>query len=154
MLQASVCNCCTLDAFTLGQDCLRPTEVDISWREVVDALMIADVIVMFDEGSYLPFEITRQVVVVEQNAVLQGLMPPFDLSLGLGMKRSAAHMLHALAFEPLGQIVRDVTRSIVAQKLGPLRDGDVVKAEPASARSSVAVTSEAHMVGPSLQATM
>ena len=33
--------------------------------------MIADVIVMFDEGSYLPFEINRQVVVVEQNAVLQ-----------------------------------------------------------------------------------
>ena len=40
---------------------------------------------MPDEGVNLPFEIARQVVVVEQNAVLQGLMPTLDLSLGLWM---------------------------------------------------------------------
>ena len=28
MLQAAVCDCCTLDAFTLDEDCLGPAEVD------------------------------------------------------------------------------------------------------------------------------
>ena len=65
---------------------------------------------MPDEGVNLPFEIARQVVVVEQNAVLQGLVPSLDLSLGLWMIRGAAHVLHALGFEPLAQITRDVTR--------------------------------------------
>ena len=59
-------------------------------------------------------QVSRQIVIFEQNAVLQGLVPAFDLSLGLGMIRRAAHMLHALAFEPLGQIVGNVTRPIVA----------------------------------------
>ena len=83
---------------------------------------------MPDEGVDLPFEIVRQIIVVEQNAVLQGLMPTLDLPLGLWMIRGAAYVLHVLVFEPLAQITRDVTRSIVAQKPGSLRNGDVVKA--------------------------
>ena len=55
-------------------------------------------------------------------------MPALDLSLGLRVIWGPAHMLHAVAFEPLGQIVRDVRRAIVAQKPGPRRHGDVVKA--------------------------
>jgi hypothetical protein len=57
MLQASVCDGCTLDAFSLGQDCLGPAEVDVGRGQIVDALMIADVVVVFDEGVNLPFEI-------------------------------------------------------------------------------------------------
>ncbi|MBP1061440.1 hypothetical protein ACVIW2_006385 [Bradyrhizobium huanghuaihaiense] len=58
--------------------------------------------------------------------VLQRLMPALDLSLGLRMVRSAAHVLHALLVEPLGQIIRHVTRTIVAEKPWPVRDGAVV----------------------------
>src|SRR3954447_15578186 len=54
--------------------------------------------------------------------------PALDLPLGPEMIRSAAHMLHVFALEPSGQIVRDVTRSVVAQKPWSLRDGDVVEA--------------------------
>jgi len=75
MLQASVCDSCTLHAFSLGQDCLGPAEVDVGRGQIVDALMIADVVVAFDEGVNLPFEFAGQVVVVEQDAVLQGLVP-------------------------------------------------------------------------------
>src|SRR5258705_4217255 len=71
MPQASVCDSCTLDAFSLGQDCLGPAEVDVGRGQIVDALMIADVVVVFDEGVNLPFEIAGQVVVVEQNAADQ-----------------------------------------------------------------------------------
>ena len=108
MLQAAVCDGCTLDAFSLGEDRLGPAEVDVGRREVVEALVIADVVVVLDEGVDLPFEIAGQIIVVEQDAVLQGLVPALDLSLGLGMIRRAAHMLHALVLEPLGQIARDV----------------------------------------------
>ena len=40
---------------------------------------------MLDEGVDLLLEISAQVVVAEQNAVLQGLVPALDLSLGLWM---------------------------------------------------------------------
>jgi len=41
------------------EDRLGSAKVEIGLCEVVDALMIADVIVVFDEGPYLPFEIAR-----------------------------------------------------------------------------------------------
>jgi hypothetical protein len=128
MLQAAVCDCGPLDALTFGEDRLGSSKIDVGGREVVDALVIADMIVVVDEGTDLPFEITGQIVVVEQNAVLQCLVSALDLSLGLRVIRGAAHMLHALAFEPLGQVVRDVTRTIVREKPWPVRDGDVIEA--------------------------
>ena len=65
MLQAAVCDGCTLDAFTLGKDYLGPVEVDVSRREVVQAFVIADVVIVLDEGFDLPFEIAGQVIVLE-----------------------------------------------------------------------------------------
>jgi hypothetical protein len=56
MLQATVSDGGKLDAFAFCEDRLRSAEVDVSRREVVDALMIADVIVVLDEGGDLPFE--------------------------------------------------------------------------------------------------
>ncbi|KRQ99647.1 hypothetical protein CQ12_16915 [Bradyrhizobium jicamae] len=53
------------------------------------------------------FEVAGQVVVViQQNAVLEGLVPTRDLSLGQGMTRRAAYMSHAFLLEPPGQIHR------------------------------------------------
>lgn len=59
MLQAAICDGVALDAFAFVEDRLGSAKVEIGWCEVVDALMIADVIVVFDEGPYLPFEIAR-----------------------------------------------------------------------------------------------
>ena len=47
--------------------------------------MVAPVIVVLHEGADLRFQVSRQVVVFEQDAVLQGLMPALDLALGLRM---------------------------------------------------------------------
>jgi hypothetical protein len=44
VLQAAVCDGGVLDAFSLCEDRLRSAEVDVSWREVFDVLVIADVI--------------------------------------------------------------------------------------------------------------
>jgi hypothetical protein len=78
--------------------------------------MVANVIIVLDEGADLPFEVAGRIIVVEQDTVLQRLMPALDLPLGLGMIRRPADMLHVFAFEPRGQIVGDVARAVVAQK--------------------------------------
>src|ERR1700677_1821987 len=104
MLQATVRDGLAFDALTFGQDCLGSPKVDISRGEVVDALMIADVIVMLEEGADLPLEVAGKIIFVEQGGVLQRLMPALDLPLGLGMIRSPAHVLHVFALEPRGQI--------------------------------------------------
>ena len=57
MLQATVCDGSKLDAVSFGEDRLGSAEVNISRREVFDALMIANVIVVLDEGADLSFEI-------------------------------------------------------------------------------------------------
>jgi hypothetical protein len=105
MLQAPVCDGGTLDLQTLGEDCLGSpeVEVDVSRREIIYALVIADVVIMVDEGAYLPFKVARQVIVFEQDSVLQGLMPALDLSLGLGMIRRPAYVFHAFVLQPLGR---------------------------------------------------
>src|SRR3977135_4054457 len=123
MLQATVCNSGTLDVQAFCEDCLSSPEVDIGRSEVVEALVIADVVIVRDEGVDLPFEITGQIVVFEQDAALQGLVPTLDLSLSLGMIRCSAHMLHALVLEPPGQIARHETRTITCEKPCRSRDG-------------------------------
>jgi hypothetical protein len=57
--------------------------------------VVAPVIVMPDEARDLGFEIAGQVIVLEQNAVLERLVPALDLALGLWMARGAANMHHA-----------------------------------------------------------
>jgi len=58
MLQAAVCDGGPLDAVSFGEDRLGSSKIDVSGRQVVDTLMIADVIVVLDKDADLPFEIT------------------------------------------------------------------------------------------------
>ena len=46
--------------------------------------MIAQVIIVLDEGGEMGFEITGQITVLQQDAVLEDLVPALDLGLGLG----------------------------------------------------------------------
>ncbi len=78
--------------------------------------MIALVVVMIDKGFDLGFEIARQKVIFLQNPVPQCLMPALNFALGLGMIRRSARLLHAFALQLFGQISRDVTGAIVAEK--------------------------------------
>jgi hypothetical protein len=69
--------------------------IDVGGREVDEALVVAAIVVVIDEGGDLPFEVSRQEVVFQQDAVLQGLVPAFNLALGLGMVRRAADVIDA-----------------------------------------------------------
>src|ERR1700719_4931920 len=98
--QAAIGYCLSFDPFPFDQNGLAPPEVDGSWRQIADALVIAQAIVVSDESPDLSFEIARQVIVLEQDTVLERLMPALDLALGHRMIRSAAEGLHVVAVEP------------------------------------------------------
>src|ERR1700731_2159060 len=80
--QAAIGDCLSFDPFSFDQNGLAPSEVDVGWGQIADAFVIAQVIVVNDEGLDLGFEIARQVIVFEQDTVLERLMPALDLALG------------------------------------------------------------------------
>ena len=98
MKQASHFDGLSFDLFSLLQDGLAAPEVDIGRGEVLQALVISLMIVVVDKGIGLFPEITGQIVVFQQDAVLQGLMPALNLSLGLWVIRGTANMVHLLIF--------------------------------------------------------
>ena len=104
MVQAAVLDCVFFDTFSPFLDSCIPSEVDIVGRYITDIFVIALVILILDESCDLVFQMPWQVIVFQQDTVLQGLMPTFNLALGLGMVWRATDMVHALVFQPLGQI--------------------------------------------------
>ena len=84
-MQAPMFDGLAFDLLPFDQDSLAAPEVDIGRGEVAEALVIAPMIVMGDEGVNLGFEVAGQIVVFQQYPVLEGLVPALDLALGLGM---------------------------------------------------------------------
>jgi hypothetical protein len=70
--------------------------------------MIAGMVVVVDEGRELAFEIAGQVIMLEQDSVLEPLMPALDLALGLRMVGRSADMLDVLLVQPIGKVARDI----------------------------------------------
>ena len=122
VLQAPVLDGLSFDSFPFQKDGLAAPKVDISERKIIQALVITLVIVVLDECAELVFEVTGQLIVLQQDPVLEGLVPAFDLALGLGMVRGASDMLHALIIEPFGQVAGDIAGSIVRQQPGLMDD--------------------------------
>jgi hypothetical protein len=116
MHQAALLDGSALDARTVQQDCLPPAKIDIGWGQVAKALMVAPVVILFDKLGDLSLQRTRQVVILEQDAVLHGLVPAFDLALGLRMGGRAADMLDALLCQSLGEGVRDEPRPVIREQ--------------------------------------
>ena len=84
MKQASRFDGLLFDPFSLFQDGLAAPEVDVSGCEILQALVVAPMVVVIDKGIDLLSEIAGQVVIFQQDAVLEGLVPALDLALGLG----------------------------------------------------------------------
>ena len=83
MLQAPVLDGLSFYPFPFQQDGLAAPEVDIRGREVIQALVVTPVAVVMDEGVELGFEITGQIIVLQQDPVHEGLVPALDLALGV-----------------------------------------------------------------------
>ena len=113
MLQATVCECLALDPFAFEEDGLGSSEVDVGRGEITQALVIAGIVVVLDEGRDLAFEIAGQVIMLKQDAVLERLMPALDFALRHRMIRRTTRMSHVLPLEPFGQVAGDVARPVV-----------------------------------------
>jgi hypothetical protein len=87
VLQSSLFDGVAFDPFPFQCDGLVSTEVDIGWRQVLQAFVVAAVIVVLDEAGDPGLEVTGQVIVLEQDTVLERLVPALDLALGLRMAR-------------------------------------------------------------------
>ena len=66
VLQSSFPDGVAFDPFSLQQDGLAASEVDVGRCEVGQALVVSPVIVVLDEASDLGFEVTRQIVVLSR----------------------------------------------------------------------------------------
>ena len=88
-------------------------EVDIGRGEIIDALVIAPVVVVGDERVDLSFEIARQIIVLEQDAIFKRLMPALDFPLCHRMIRRTTSVPHVLPIEPFSQVVGDIARPVV-----------------------------------------
>ena len=95
MLQSSLSDGVAFDPFSLQKDSRGSAEVDVGRCQVLQAFVVSPVIVVLDEARDLGLEITGQIIVLEQNAVLERLVPALDFALGLRMARGAANMRNA-----------------------------------------------------------
>ena len=116
MKQAPLVDGLSLDALSFFEDVPASAKVDVGWSQIIDALVIALGVVVLDEAIDLGLQGARQIIVFQQNAVLQGLMPPLDLALGLRVVGGAADMGDLLVVQPLGQIAGDVAGTVVGQQ--------------------------------------
>ncbi len=128
MVQAPVLDGLSFDSFSFQQDGLAAPEVDIGRCQIIQALVIALVIVVRDEGLDLGFEVARQIVVLQQDPVFQGLMPALDLALGLWVIGGAANVLHVSVVEPFGQVTGDIARAVVGQQPRLVNDRRLIAA--------------------------
>ena len=78
--------------------------------------MISAMIVTADESADLAFHITWYVVVFQQDTVLEYLMPPLNLALGLCMMGRATNMIYAVLIEPFGKFGSNVIGTIIRQQ--------------------------------------
>jgi hypothetical protein len=93
--QVSLSDGLSFDACAFEQDGLTSAEIDVSRRQIIQALMVAPVIVLIDERCDLRLQITGWVIVLQQDAVCEGLVPALDLALGLGMIGRLTDVAHS-----------------------------------------------------------
>ena len=120
MKQGAVLDGFAFDPFSFDQDGLATPEVDVDRGETVDALVVAPVIVVRDECNDLSFEITGQIIVLEQNSVFERLMLALDFPLRHRMIRRATSVPQVLLFEPFSQVAGDIARAVSALSYGRL----------------------------------
>lgn len=94
MLQAPVLPGPAFDLFTFEQDGGATHEADVGGRQMVEALMVAAMIAVADKGGDLLFEIAWRIMVLQQDAVLEGVTPALNFALRLRVIRRAAHVAH------------------------------------------------------------
>src|ERR1700746_3386421 len=108
MQAASLFDGFSFDLFPPFENDLTAPEVDVSRRQVVQALVVSTVVVVADELLDALFELSWQVVVLQQDAVFHRAVISLDLALRHRVIRPAADMSEAVVIEPLAKLARHV----------------------------------------------
>ena len=116
--------------------------------------MVAPQVVVIEELGQALFELTCQVVVLEQDLVLHGAVIALDLALGHQVIGLAAGMRHAMLRQPGTELGRGVGRPLSLNSRGRCRTRTRSKPELRRAIVNVSETSVAVMVVHSFQARM
>jgi hypothetical protein len=140
-LQAPIFDGLSFDPLALFEDGWNYADVGIGGCHVVQALLVTLVVVVLDERRDPDLKVTGQEVAFQQDAVLEGLVPSLDLTLGLAMERRVGHVAHAVSHDIFGQFADDVAGPLSDSNLGLCRTWAWSQPEAASAKSSVSVTS-------------
>ena len=98
---------------------MSPSEVDVRWRDIDQALVVALMIVVIYEGFYLTLQIPWQ-------RLLQGLVPTFNLALGLGMIWRASTVFHTPVAQPFSQVAGNIAGAIVTEQPRFMNDVNLV----------------------------
>ena len=128
MQAASLFDGFSFDLFPPIENGLTAPEVDVSPRQVVQALVVSTVVVVPDELLDALFELSWQVVVVQQDPVFHRAMISLDLALRHRVIGFAACMTHALFVEPVGKFARHIGRTVVAEQPRMLIERNLVEA--------------------------
>ena len=83
MLQPALSDGVAFDPFSFPQNGTSESEIDVGRCQVAQTSVISAGIVVIEEGSSLGLKVLRELIVFRQDAVLQSLVPPLDLALGL-----------------------------------------------------------------------
>src|SRR5262245_61273043 len=127
MQAASLLDGFSFDLFPPFENGLAAPEVDVSRRQVVQALVVSTVVVVADELLDAVFELSWQVVVVQQDPVFHRAMISLDLALRHRVVRPAADMSDAVVLEPLAKLARHVGWTVIAQQPWPMQNLDLVQ---------------------------
>src|SRR5271168_651579 len=107
---------------------LTATAVDIGRGEVMKALVVTPGVVAINELGVARFQLTGQVVVLEQDLVLHGAVVALDLALGHRVIGLASGVRHAMFSEPRSELSGNVGGPIIAQQPRAMPEPDAVQA--------------------------
>src|SRR5271167_2128083 len=120
MQAASLFDGFSFDGFPPFEYGRSSAEVDISRRQVVQALVISTVVVVLDELADALFELSWQIVVFQQDPIFHRAVISLDLALRHRVVSSAADVFDAFVLEPLAELARDVGWTVIAQQPRPM----------------------------------
>src|SRR4026208_1666467 len=108
------------DAFPPLENGRSSSEVNVDRCQVVQALVIAPIVVVLAELADAQLGLARRRVVLQQGAVLHGAVIALDLALRHRVVRTTADMTDAFVLEPIAKFARDVGWTIIAQQPRPM----------------------------------
>jgi hypothetical protein len=82
------------------------TEVDVGWRQVVQTLVVAAVVVVLDELAGALFKLSWQIIVFQQDPIFHRAVISLDLALCHRVVSSTADVFDAFVLEPLTKLAR------------------------------------------------